>query len=40
MHHFEKWYNQKLKEEMEWEDHVAQEVAEAKTAQESRVKAM
>jgi hypothetical protein len=30
MHHFEKWYDEKLKEEMEWEDEVEQEVAQAK----------
>ena len=31
-YHHEKWYNEKLKEEMEWEDEVEKEVlAEAKT---------
>ncbi len=30
--HHEKWYNQKLKEEVEWEEAVAKEVAEAEAA--------
>lgn len=30
--HHEKWYNQKLKEEMEWEDQVRREVAESEAA--------
>jgi hypothetical protein len=29
MHHSEKWYDEKLKEEMEWEDEVARKGAEA-----------
>ena len=28
MHHFEKWYNENLKEEMEWQDEVEQESAQ------------
>ena len=27
-HHHEKWYNEKLKEEMEWEDEVEEQVLE------------
>jgi len=27
-YHYEKWYNEKLKEEMEWEDEVEKEVLE------------
>lgn len=33
MHHFEKWYYEKLKEEMEWEDEVEKEVAQSKGAE-------
>lgn len=36
--HHEKWYNLKLKEEMEWEDHVAQEVAEAEAGYVTKAK--
>jgi len=31
--HHEKWYNEKLKEEMEWEDEVEDEVAQSKGAE-------
>ena len=29
--HHEKWYNEMLKEEMEWEEHVNQQIAEQAT---------
>jgi len=39
VYHYEKWYVEKLKEEMEWEDQVAKEVAEAAGSQPEAVAA-
>jgi hypothetical protein len=33
--HHEKWFNLKMKEEIEWEEQVAQEVAEAERGHEA-----
>jgi hypothetical protein len=36
-YHFEKWYWQKVKEEMEWEDQVERELADNLTQESERV---